>query len=233
MHISHWKKKHHPSEVRGDEFRNSAVVSSWQGPDKKRIVMKNNDKKHFKKLYDSKKKLIGISMNPREKSLLDAMMQKDDWENVGGFIKYKLFGFDYKKKYKKAIEEADEVLLQKILINLMSDMNDQIDYINARFTKELEDLKRTTKMIDAKAISKWVSLLKHWNESIENKTDLLFNDCQLLLKRMDIVVERKQQDYLRSLPDSVLEEYGRNWDDTTSPEVLEHVRRMHEKYDNK
>lgn len=168
-------------------------------------------------------------MNPQEKSLLDSMMKKDDWENAGGFIKYKLFGFDYKKKYKKAIEEADEVLLKKILINLISDMNDQIDYINARFTKELEDLKKSTAMVDAKAISKWVSLIKHWNDSVENKTDILFNDCKLLLKRMDILVERKHQDYLRSLPDSVLEEYMRNWDDTTSPEVMEYVRRMEER----
>lgn len=30
--------------------------------------MKKTDKKHFKKLYDSKKKLVGISMNPTEKS---------------------------------------------------------------------------------------------------------------------------------------------------------------------
>jgi len=184
------------------------------------------DKRHFRKLYDTRKRIVSVSINPQEKSLLDAMMQKDGWENVGGFVKYKLFGFNYKRKYKKAIEEADEILLQKILINLMSDMNDQIDYINAKFTKELENLKRSTKMIDAKAISKWVSLLKHWNESIENKTDLLFNDCQLLLKRMDILVERKRQDYLRSLPDSVLEEYNRNWDDTTSPEYYEYIRRL-------
>jgi hypothetical protein len=25
------------------------------------------------------------------------MMKKEEWENVGGFIKYKLFGFDYEK----------------------------------------------------------------------------------------------------------------------------------------
>lgn len=59
--------------------------------------MKKTDKKHFKKLYDSKKKLVGISMNPTEKSLLDAMMKKEEWENVGGFIKYKLFGLSYEK----------------------------------------------------------------------------------------------------------------------------------------
>lgn len=195
--------------------------------------MKNTDKKHFKKLYDSKKKLVGISMNPTEKSLLDSMMKKEEWENVGGFIKYKLFGFDYEKKYRNAINNADEDLLKKILINLMTDLNDQLDYINARYTKELEILKQTTAMVDAKSISKWVSLLKQWNDNVEKKTEQLYNDCKLLLSRMDILVEKKQQDYLRSLPDSVLAEYVRDWNDTTSPEVLEYIRRKEEKRKNK
>ncbi len=195
--------------------------------------MKKTDKKHFKKLYDSKKKLVGISMNPTEKSLLDSMMQKEEWENVGGFIKYKLFGFDYEKKYRNAINNADEDLLKKILINLITDLNDQLDYINARYTKELEALKQSTAMVDAKSISKWVSLLKQWNDNVEKKTEQLYNDCKLLLNRMDILVEKKQQDYLRSLPDSVLAEYVRDWNDTTSPEVLEYIRRKEEKRKNK
>lgn len=195
--------------------------------------MKKTDKKHFKKLYDSKKKLVGISMNPIEKSLLDSMMRKEEWENVGGFIKYKLFGLDYEKKYHNTIVSANEETLKKILINLMADLNDQLDYINARYTKELELLKETTAMTDAKAISKWVSLLKQWNDNVEKKTELLFNDCKLLLNRMDILVERKKQDYIRNLPDSVLEEHMRNWNDTTSPEVLEYIRRQEEKTRNK
>lgn len=191
--------------------------------------MKKTDKKHFKKLYDSKIKKLSISLSPTEKSLLDSMMKKEEWENAGGFIKYKLFGFDYEKKYRNAINNADEELLKKILINLMTDLNDQLDYINARYTKELEILKQTTAMVDAKSISKWVSLLKQWNDNVERKTDQLFNDCKLLLSRMDILIEKKQQDYLRSLPDSVLAEYVRNWNDTTSPEVLEYIRRKEEK----
>lgn len=195
--------------------------------------MKKTDKKHFKKLYDSKKKLVGISMNPTEKSLLDSMMKKEEWENVGGFIKYKLFGFDYEKKYRNAINTADEELLKKILINLMTDLTDQLDYINARYTKELESLKQTTAMVDARSISKWVSLLKQWNDNVEKKTEQLYNDCKLLLSRMDILLEKKKQDYLRSLPDSVLAEYVRDWNDTTSPEVLEYIRRKEEKRKNR
>lgn len=195
--------------------------------------MKKTERKHFRKIYDSKVKKLSISLNPQEKSLLDSMMQKEEWENIGGFIKYKLFGFKYDKKYRNAIATADEELLKKILINLMTDLNDQLDYINARYTKELEILKQTTAMVDAKSISKWVSLLKQWNDNVEKKTEQLYNDCKLLLSRMDILVEKKQQDYLRSLPDSVLAEYVRDWNDTTSPEVLEYIRRKEEKRKNR
>ena len=111
----------------------------------------------------------------------------------------------------------------------MSDLDDQLEYINAKYTRELELLKVSTAMIDAKAISKWVSLLKQWNDNVERKTNQLFYDCKLLLSRMDILVEKKKQDYLRNLPDSVLEEYIRNWQDTTSPEFQEYVRRQYEK----
>ena len=191
--------------------------------------MKKTDQKHFKKLYESKIKKLSISLNPQEKSILDSMMQKEEWENVGGFIKFKLFGLKYEKKYHNAIASADEELLKKILINLMSDLNNQIDYINAKYTNELEHLKMTTQMVDAKSISKWVSLLKQWNDNVEKKTEQLFEDCKLLLSRMDIIVEKKKQDYLRSLPDSVLEGHIRNWNDTTSPEFQEYVRRQYEK----
>ena len=191
--------------------------------------MKKTDKKHLKKLYDSKIKKLSISLNPQEKSILDSMMQKEEWGNAGGFIKFKLFGLKYEKKYHNAIASADEELLKKILINLMSALDDQLDYINAKYTRELELLKVSTAMIDAKAISKWVSLLKQWNDSVERKTNQLFYDCKLLLSRMDIIVEKKKQDYLRNLPDSVLEEHIRNWNDTTSPEFQEYVRRQYEK----
>jgi hypothetical protein len=191
--------------------------------------MNKSDRKHFRKLYDSKIQKLSISLNPIEKSLLDSMMQKEEWENAGGFIKYKLFGLNYEKKYHRAIASANEETLKKILINLMSDLDDQLDYINAKYTRELELLKVSTAMIDAKSISKWVALLKQWNDNVEKKTEQIFEDCKLLLSRMDIIVEKKKQDYLRSLPDSVLEEHIRNWNDTTSPEFQEYVRRQYEK----
>ena len=191
--------------------------------------MKKADRKHFRKLYDSKIQKLSISLNPIEKSLLDSMMQKEGWENTGGFIKFKLFGLKYEKKYHRAIASANEETLKKILINLMSDLDDQLDYINAKYTRELETLKMTTQMVDAKSISKWVALLKQWNDNVEKKTEQIFEDCKLLLSRMDIIVEKKKQDYLRNLPDSVLEEHIRNWNDTTSPEFQEYVRRQYEK----
>ena len=88
-------------------------------------------------------------------------------------------------------------------------------------------------MVDRKSVSKWVSLLNNWNISVENKIASLMCDLSLMLKRMDIIIERKERDNLREMPDSVLEEYARNWDDTSSPEFLEYTRRMLEQSEKK
>lgn len=190
-------------------------------------------KKRFKKLYDAQKVRISISMNPYEKSILDTMMYREGWKNVGGFMKYKLLGLDYTERFNDTVAEAEEAELQRILVNLFSHLSDQLDYVNRRYEEELVDLKRTTPMVDRKSVSKWVSLLNNWNISVENKIASLMCDLSLMLKRMDIIIERKERDNLREMPDSVLEEYARNWDDTSSPEFLEYTRRMLEQSEKK
>ena len=190
-------------------------------------------KKRFKKLYDAQKVRISVSMNPYEKSILDTMMYREGWKNVGGFMKYKLLGLDYTERFNDTVAEAEEAELQRILVNLISHLRDQLDFVNRRNEEELVDLKRTTPMVDRKSVSKWVSLLNNWNISVENKIASLMCDLSLMLKRMDIIIERKERDNLREMPDSVLEEYARNWDDTSSPEFLEYTRRMLERTEKK
>ena len=194
--------------------------------------MDTEDKKRFKKVYDAKKVRVTVSMNPYEKSLLDIMMFREGWKNVGGFIKHKLFGLDYTTSFKDTIASADEAELQRILINLFSHLSDQLGYVNRRYEEELVDLKRTP-MVDRKSVSKWVSLLDKWNISVENKIASLLYDLSLMLKRMNIIVERKHQDELRGMPDSVLEQFARDWNDTSSPEFLEYTRRMLERTEKK
>ena len=191
------------------------------------------NKKRFKKLYDAKKVRITVSMNPYEKSILDTMMYREGWKNVGGFIKHKLLGLDYAATFKDTVDSAEEEELKRILLNLFSHLSDQLDYVNRRYEEELVDMKRTTPMVDRKSVSKWLSLLNNWNIAVENKIASLLYDLSLVLKRMNIIVERNQQDNLRGMPDSVLEQYARDWNDTSSPEFLEYTRRMLERTEKK
>lgn len=190
------------------------------------------NKKRFKKLYDAKKVRITVSMNPYEKSILDTMMYREGWKNVGGFIKHKLLGLDYAATFKETVDSAEEEELKKILLNLFSHLSDQLDYINSRYEKELEDLKKTTPMVNKKTVSAWVSLLDGWNNAVEIKTNAVLGDLGLILARMRII-DMKKQDYLKRMPDSILDRHVRDWDDTSSPEFLEYTRRMLERTSKK
>lgn len=186
------------------------------------------DKKRFKKLYDAKKVRITVSMNQYEKSILDLMMHREGCRNVCGFVKSKLFGQDYTARFNDIIASADGEELKRTLVNIFSHLTDQLDYINSRYEKELEDLKKTTPMVNKKTVSAWVSLLDGWNKAVEIKTNAVLGDLGLILARMRII-DMKKQDYLKRMPDSILDKHVRNWDDTSSPEFIEHTRRMLER----
>lgn len=186
------------------------------------------DKKRFKKLYDAKKVRITVSMNQYEKSILDLMMHREGCRNVCGFVKSKLFGQDYTARFNDIIASADGEELKRTLVNIFSHLTDQLDYINSRYEKELEDLKKTTPMVNKKTVSAWVSLLDGWNKAVEIKTNAVLGDLGLILARMRII-DMKKQDYLKRMPDSILDKHVRNWDDTSSPEFIEYTRRMLER----
>ena len=150
-------------------------------------------------------------------------------------MKYKLFGLDSEETFQKrlkAITKVDDIKI--ILKNEIEELNNAIDYINLRFNREIDAFqKECTNPLDKHSISRRVEILHDWQISLQRKTDKMFMDLQTILERMDIVVERKRQEELRLMPQSQLDEYVRNWDDTTSPEIHEAGRRMLERTRNK
>jgi hypothetical protein len=192
--------------------------------------MKEKSKKEMRKVYDRNRSMLYMRLNPMEMSLLNSMMKDDDWSNMSGFIKYKLFGDRPEEKYVRKLKNIEsEKDIQLVLKNLMSQMNDQIDYINIRFNREIDEFKEAVEGMDPKSVNKWMNTISSWQRELQAKTDQIFFDCQTILKRMDIIVERKKQDELRNMPQSILDEYVKNWNDTTSPYMMEAARRSMEK----
>jgi hypothetical protein len=88
-------------------------------------------------------------------------------------------------------------------------------------------------MVNSMAVSKWMSLLARWVDAVEDNTEMLFRDCALILRRLDAIGEQEKLDYLKTLPDSVLLEHVNNWNDTSSPEYMEYLRRLHKRINRK
>ena len=197
--------------------------------------MNPEDKKYLKKEYDKRRIIVPMSLNSSEQSMLEIEMKKVKATVMSSFMKYKLFGLDSEETFQKrlkAITKVDDIKI--ILKNEIAELNNAIDYINLRFNREIDAFqKECTNPLDKHSISRRVEILHDWQISLQRKTDKMFMDLQTILKRMDIVVERKRQEELRLMPQSQLDEYVRNWDDTTSPEIHEAGRRMLERTRNK
>lgn len=196
---------------------------------------KKNRNKKLKKEYDRRRNFVLISLNSSESSLLEIEMKKCEATVKSSFIKYKLFGLDSEDKFQRTLSNVtSESDIKTIIEKEVKELNNAIDYINIRFNREIEAFQADFAGADDKrAINKRVAIMNDWQQSLQNKTDKIFLDLQILLERMDIIVERKKQEEVRTMPQSILDEYVKNWNDTTSPEIYEAGRRMLERTKNK
>ena len=88
-------------------------------------------------------------------------MKKDEWENVSGFIKYKLFGNDLDTAYKKIIKEASPEDLVSLCRKELRDLNNFLDYVRFRYEKDMEQLSKE----EPKDITKWIKATEKWHQN--------------------------------------------------------------------
>lgn len=195
--------------------------------------------KTLKKELEKKRQQVGIiqaiRLSAKELTVIQAMMKDEDWTNVSGFIKYKVFGFTPETAYKKLLDSGKPEDFINVLTNQLDTLNRNIDYINFRFDQELLEFKKkiNSKEFDEKDRAKWMALLSGWTTRLQEKNEEIFCDCQAILKAINVNVERKDYKDITMVPDYVIEKAGRDWNDNYSPEAQEHQRRVIEKFRQK
>ncbi len=97
---------------------------------------------------------VKIRLNQKEKILLDEMMRKEEWINVSGFIKYKLFGKNIDEKYRRFIKNAPEKSLVEACYTELQYLNSFLAYIEFRYEKDMKQLYRE----EGVDIDKWISV---------------------------------------------------------------------------
>ena len=175
------------------------------------------DNKLKKKYNDTlnKKNRVSIRFNPEEMSVLEKMMQDEDWSNVSRFIKYKLFNGKEKSQYRQMKRSGERQNIEIIMTNLMEELALNFGYMNYRFNYKLE-LLNDMKVKDEKYLSKLIAIMGDWREDVLSRTDAIYKDCEEILKFLAIEIEKKEIDH-----------------DTTSPEAREAARRVVEEFEKK
>ena len=177
--------------------------------------------KNLKKEYDKRRLILALSLSHKELTILDSMMEKDGWTNRSGFIKDMLFGENVDSKYARTLKKGSQKDTTNAIQNLLQELVDEFGYLNYRYNAEIEKLEK----VSDKRVQKKLSMLYGWQTNIRNYTDDMTDLLKAILKMLHIKAENVQKDAIRHVPDSVLEEKIKDWNDVDSPEIYELARR--------
>lgn len=189
--------------------------------------------KKLKKEYDKRRKAVFFQLNAEELSLIKKDMREMGLEgcSISMFIKYKVLGMpdSIRDKYRRMVETSTDVPeIKDTLLNRIAELDLQLDYVNLRFAKELNEISTTYQLAEDKKLQKKFLLLTSYKNAVLEKSELLFRDLQFILANLGETIKRKKKEEVQILPQSIIEEFNKNWHDTTSPEVIEGARRLFE-----
>ncbi len=171
---------------------------------------------------------VKLRLSPTERVLLKDMMKKEDWLNVSGFIKHRIFGDNPDNAYRRIIKRSTPEDVQLLMRELLGELATQIGYLNYRFGYETDQLDKINDK--EKKAAKRASLVKLWKEAVVSRTDAIYEDCEQILRHLSVNVDGLRQNDIRNIPDDILEKMV-DWDDTSSPVAIELGRRINERHE--
>lgn len=185
-----------------------------------------------KKKNDSPKpaynrKVVCISFSAKEQALLEKKMKDEGWTNTGGFIKESLFGDDIDEAYYNMVSESDKDGILNIIKILLENFSDELIYSNYKMREVFEFFEKGSETSEGE--SKRLKRIGLWKTTLEKKIDGLHQDVRLLLHHYDVDIKGHENDKIRGLPQKLIDEKLKNWDDNQSPEIIEHSRRIQKK----
>lgn len=192
-------------------------------------IKEKNMRKTTEKEYKKRRQYVTITFNEEEIATLKNLMKKEEWENRAGFIKSKIFGRNFIFEYSKIVQNLENI--NDISERLKEDIrifNRHLDYAALKKI-EYEDVLKSRAVENDKKLRASVNISMEWLKEIKEQEAILTEKVNELLNRLDIIVTRENPDPIRSLPQSIIDKHLSNWNDTTSPEFLEGVRRKEEK----
>ena len=145
------------------------------------VIVEKKMSEEKKKYFQMRNKwTIPIRFNPQEMALLQTAMEEDDWTNVSGYIKYKLFGLSYEKRINEIVASNDSKAIGRLLLNCSLEHANTIEYLVYRYNRDMDRL-RNEKGSDWK---EWAKVTKRWHRNMLMKTEetltMLRQVCEVL-----------------------------------------------------
>ena len=135
-------------------------------------------KKQYFKMADSH--VIKVRMNAAERSLLESSMRKDNWDNVSGYIKYKLFGISPERRIRELIKRKNSDELAILLRNTVLDLTDQFIYFRYRYERDMRQLYRE----EGVDLKKWTSSTNRWHTEVAKRTEEALNTIRAIASEL-------------------------------------------------
>ena len=139
-----------------------------------------SEQKEIRKLYMktvNKNRAI-IRMSPEEKTLLQEEMRQNGWDNLSGFIKYKLFGLDPDRKIESLIKSGNPDSIALLLRNQLMDLTSQYIYIRYRYDRDMNQLYRE----EGVNLKEWTKATNKWHSALVKAT----NESFALLRKVAV-----------------------------------------------
>ncbi len=119
-----------------------------------------------------------IRMSPEEKTLLQEEMRQNGWDNLSGFIKYKLFGLDPDRKIESLIKSGNPDSIALLLRIQRMDLTSQYIYIRYRYDRDMNQLYRE----EGVNLKEWTKATNKWHSALVKAT----NESFALLRKVAV-----------------------------------------------
>ena len=124
------------------------------------------------------KNRVIIRISPEEKTLLQEEMRQNGWDNLSGFIKYKLFGLDPGQKIESLIKSDNPESIALLLRNQLMDLTGQYIYIRYRYDRNMNQLYRE----EGVNLKEWIKATGKWLSALVSAT----NESFALLRKVAV-----------------------------------------------
>lgn len=151
-------------------------------------MKKENQKEYYKGKNKTK---LDVRLTTSEHVLLVGKMKEEDWANVSGYIKFKLFGLDYERGLDKVTEGKNAETIGAMLRDAVLILATKTDYFRYRYEKDMNQLYEE----EGVDVKKWIDATNKWRKALDS-------DLNEVLKTIRQIAKVLQLDEYFHLPSS-------------------------------